>query len=72
MVYHFTYDTPITFSHKSLKKVNKFINHDLSLLVQWLRANRISLNTSRSKIILFQTKTKRLPRLLTLELVGKI
>ena len=43
MVHHFADDTNITFSHKSLKKVDKFISHDLSLLVQWLQANRISL-----------------------------
>ena len=53
MVHHFADDTNITFSHKSLKRVNKFINHDLSLLVQWLQANRISLNTSKSEIISF-------------------
>ena len=56
MVHHFADNTNITFSHKSLKKVNKFINHDLSLLVQWLRANRISLNTSKTEIILFRTR----------------
>ena len=33
VVHHFADDTNITFSHKSLKKFNKFINHDLSLLV---------------------------------------
>ena len=46
MVHHFADDTNITFSQKSLQKVNKSINHDFSLLVQWLRANRISLNTN--------------------------
>ena len=29
MVHHFADDTNITFSHKSLKKINKFINHGL-------------------------------------------
>ena len=40
IIHHFTNDTNI-FSHKSLKKINKYINHDLSQIVQWLRANRI-------------------------------
>ena len=31
MVHHFSDDANITFSHKSIKSVNKFINHDLSL-----------------------------------------
>ena len=56
MVHHFADDTNITFSQKSLKKINKFINHGLSVLVQWLRANRISLNTNKTKFILFRTK----------------
>ena len=46
MGHHFADDTNVTFSHKSLKKVNEFIDHDLSLLVQLLHTNRISLNTS--------------------------
>ena len=71
MVHHFGDDTNITFLHKSLKKVNKFINHDLSLLVQWLRANRTSLNTNKPKLFYFQQKIKRSPRILTSELVSK-
>ena len=71
IVHHFADDTNITFSHKSLKKVNEFPNHDLSLLVQWLGANRISLNTNKTEIILFRTKNKILPRILTSELVAK-
>ena len=56
MVHHFADDTKIIFSQKSLNKVNKCINDDLSLLVQWLRANRISVNTSKTEIILLRTK----------------
>ena len=41
-----------------LKKINKYINHDLSQIVQWLRANRISLNAIKTEIILFRPKTK--------------
>ena len=62
MVHCFADDTNITFSHKSLKKFNKFINHGLSLLVQWLRANRIPLNTGNIEIILFRTKNKKITK----------
>ena len=58
MVHLFADYTSIIFSHKSLKKVNKFMNHDLSLLLQWLQANRISLNTNKTKNILFATRKK--------------
>ena len=79
MVHHFPDDTNITFSHKSLKKFNKFINHGLSLLVKWFWANRISLNTSKTEIILFWRKNKNITKNLNLlknlkyyqELVGK-
>ena len=60
MVQHFADNTNITFSHKSLS--HKFINPDLSLLVQWLRANRISLNTNKTEIILFRKKNKNITK----------
>ena len=53
MAHHFANDINITFSHKSLKKVNK---SDLSLLVRWLQSNRTSLNTNRTEIVLFLKK----------------
>ena len=42
-VHHFADDTNLLLINKSLKKVNSLINHDLALLVQWLRANKKSL-----------------------------
>ena len=41
-VHHFAYDTNLLLINKSLKQINKLINHDLSLLVQWLRLNTSS------------------------------
>ena len=57
-VHHFADDTNLLLVDNSLKKVNKHINHDLKLLTTWLRANRISLNTSKTKILLFRPKSK--------------
>ena len=71
MVHHFADDTNITFLHKSVKKVNKSINHDLSLLVQWLQANRISLNTSKTEIILFLPKNKKITKNLNSRISGQ-
>ena len=71
IVHHFVYDTNITFLHKSLKKVNKFINHDLSLLVQWLQANKISLNNSKTEINLFRTKNKKITKNLNFRISGQ-
>ena len=36
IIHHFADDTNILYSNKSLKKINQYINHDLSLIVQWL------------------------------------
>ena len=41
-VHHFADDTNLLLINKSLKKINSLINHDLTLLVQWLRASEIS------------------------------
>ena len=71
IVHHFTYDNYITFLHKSLKKVNKFINNDLSLLVQWLQATKISLNNSKTEINLFRTKNKKITKNLNFRISGQ-
>ena len=55
-VHHFADDINLLLISKSLKQINKLINHDLSLLVQWLRSNKISLNTSKTKILIFRPK----------------
>ena len=41
-VHHFADDTNLLLSDKSLKKINKHINHDLKLLNIWLRTTKIS------------------------------
>ena len=38
--HHFADDTNVLLINKLLKKINSLINHDLALLVQWLRANK--------------------------------
>ena len=40
-VHHFADDINLLLINKSLKQINKPINHDLALLVQWLRSNKI-------------------------------
>ena len=48
-VWHFADDTNLLFANKSRKKIYKLINHDLAFINKWLRANKISLNTSKQK-----------------------
>ena len=58
----FADDTNILYKHKSLRKINQRINFDLKNLAEWLRANRIALNTSKTEIIIFRTPRKTITR----------
>ena len=51
--------------------INKFISHDLSQIVKWLRANRISLKASKTEIILFRQKTKIITKHLNFKITGQ-
>ena len=53
--YHYADDTNLLLISKSPKKLNQQANHDLSALVKWLRANKISLNTNKTELIIFRT-----------------
>ena len=51
-------DTNLLYYSFSLKSINKCINHDLRLILHWLRANKISLNVNKREIVLFRHKNK--------------
>ena len=48
VVKHLTDYTNLLYSGSSLKSKNKCINHNLKLIVHWLRANRIFLNANKT------------------------
>ena len=52
-VHHFADDTNFLYASHSLKNLNMTVNFDLSNLVQWLRANKISLNFNKTEIVVF-------------------
>ena len=47
-------DTNLICSSKSLKNINQKINFALKNIVHWLSANKISLNTKKTEIVLFR------------------
>ena len=53
-IHHFADDTNLLIIHKSMKRLNKILNIDLNTLTSWLNANKISLNVSKSKLIIFK------------------
>ena len=59
-VHHFADDTNFSYGSHCLKKINKTINVDLSNLVQWLRANKISLNVNKAELVNFRSPKKQI------------
>ena len=59
-VHHFADDTNLFIINKSLKRLNKLLNSDLKNITNWLNANKISLNVSKTELIIFKPKRKLL------------
>ena len=58
-VTHFADDTNLTihnYSFKKNKQVYIYVNFDLKCVTEWLRSNRISLNTKKPKYYYFDLK----------------
>ena len=53
---HFADNTNLLYTNKSMKKINKHINHDFSLIFQWLRSNNISMNADKTELVIFSPK----------------
>ena len=53
---HFADDTCIIYANKKHETLETNINHDLNKLTEWLRANRLSLNVDKTKLIIFRSK----------------
>ena len=47
------------------------MNHDLVLITDWLRANKISLNTSKTKVLIYKPKTKKIYKNLNFRISGQ-
>ena len=55
----------------SIKKINKEINHDLKSLSNWLNANKIALNVSKTEIVTSSPPKIQLNHERKIKLVGK-
>ena len=71
-VHHFDNDTNLLCLINSIKKLNKLVNPDLKNLVNWLNANKISLNVKKkTEILIFKSKQKKFEGDLKIKLYGK-
>ena len=58
--YHFADDTHLLNISDSPKKVQKQLNIDLKCLYNWLLANKISLNSKKTEMIIFQKRGSKI------------
>ena len=68
---HFADDTNLLYINKIMNKINKHINHDLSLIVKWLRSNKISLNADKTELVIFSPKRKQITKHLNFRISGQ-
>ena len=70
-VRHFADDTNLLINNKSPKQLQKRLNLDLRNLSKWLKANMISLNSSKSELIIFKHPSKTINYNFKIKLDGK-
>ena len=68
---HFADDTNLLIKNNSLKQLKKYLNHDLRKLDKWLKVNKISLNNSKTELIIFRHPNKKINYDLKIKLNGK-
>ena len=70
--HHFADDTNLIKFNSSIKVINTQVNKDLKTLSNWLNANKIGLNVSKTELALFRSTKKQLDFGLKLKLNGKM
>ena len=68
-VHHFADDTNLLFTENSLKKLNKWINRCLKLIVQWIQANK--LNIGKTKTVTFKSRNTKITKHLNFFISGQ-
>ena len=68
IMHHFADDTNLLFSNKNPNKIANVLNRDLKYLFEWLCANRLSLNVSKTEFIIFRPPKKILHERIILKL----
>ena len=68
---HFADDTNLLIKNAQIKQLQKHINIDLKQLCNWLKANKISLNSGKTELIIFRHPNKKLNYDLKIKINGK-
>ena len=59
--FHFADDTTALAKGQSLNELVQFVNYEIQKLGIWLRANKLSINAAKTKIMIFHSKGKVIP-----------
>ena len=68
----FADDTNVFFSHNDLSILTNMINVEMAKLSEWFKANKLSINVSKSKCMIFKPRQKRLTVDLSIEVNNSI
>ena len=63
--------TLMLLAEKSLKMLNNHMNRDLKLVVEWIRTNKLSLNTSKTELVVFKSRNKKITKNLNFRISGQ-
>ena len=72
IVHHFADDTNLLYGNKNPSVISDVINSELKLVTDWLRANKLSLNESKTKLLLFRPINKLNLKLSNIKLNGHL
>jgi hypothetical protein len=61
LTFLFADDTSCLAEHKNLHELIEYVNRELKKLANWFRCNKMAVNTSKTKFIIFRTKGKKIP-----------
>ena len=64
----FADDTSTIYSHNDLKNIEETYNNELKNVSEWLRANKLSLNVLKSKLVIFHSKYKKINQNIKIEI----
>ena len=69
-VFHFADDTNFLIIDKSYKLIQRKLNIDLKCIVNWLLANKISLNATKTELIFFRKPGEKVPENIKIKING--
>ena len=67
---HFADDTYILYGSKKINTIETVVNTELKLVANWLRLNKLSLNATKTELVIFRSKWRKLDREIIIKLNG--